>query len=92
MRHWPVRAGLRLQVISAAEAATGNSKITAQTALTTAHFLQRLSRRLGQEQDGDKRNRNGGQQPLDGRAMAWKRSYSMPSRVRATAPQPISIT
>src|SRR3954469_14746478 len=65
VRHWPVRAGLRLQVISAAEAAKGKSKITANTALSTADLLQCFSCRLWQQQNGGKRNGNGGQHPLD---------------------------
>src|SRR3954466_6187046 len=65
IRHWPVRAGLLLQVISAAIAAPGKNTITITSALRTAHLLQCLSRRLGQEQDGDECNRNGRQQPLD---------------------------
>src|SRR4051812_37005376 len=65
MRHWPVRAGLRLQVISAAEAATGNNNITASTALITAHFLQTSSRGLGQSRDGQQGNRDSRQHPLD---------------------------
>src|SRR5947199_7966464 len=42
---------------------SGNSSIIALTiwigALSTAHLLQSLSRRFGQEQDGDDANRNG---------------------------------
>src|SRR6185312_5887058 len=69
VRHWPVRAGLRLQVISAADAARGKSKITANAALNTAQFLQCFSCRFRQNHDGGKRNRYGGQHPLDGGAM-----------------------
>src|SRR5471032_519390 len=65
MPQLPVSAGLFLQVISAADAAAGKSKMIATRVLCTAHFLQTLSRRFGQEQDGDQRNRNGRQQPLD---------------------------
>src|SRR5579883_67657 len=65
MRHWPVRAGLRLQVISAAEAVTQDNNKIASTGLTTADFLQGFSRRLRQSQDGQKRNRYGGQHPLN---------------------------
>src|SRR5471030_544081 len=61
----PVSAGLFLQVISAADAAAGKSKRIATKVLGTAHFLQTLSRRFGQEQDGDQGNGNGRQQPLD---------------------------
>src|SRR3982750_1730017 len=77
IRHWPVRAGLLLQVISAAIAAPGKNIITITSALRTAHLLQRLSRRLGQEQDGDQGNGKGPQQPLDGGAMGVKMVIEM---------------
>src|SRR4051812_10092458 len=64
MRHWPTRAGLRLQVASWAEAATGNSNSTASTALIT-DFLQGFSCRFGEQQNSQKRNRDGGQHPLN---------------------------
>src|SRR5690348_17476001 len=70
MEHFPVRAGLFLQVISAATAAEGRSRTIANTALPTAHFLQTFARRLGQEQDGDHADRKRGEQPLKGGPMA----------------------
>src|SRR5438067_10589562 len=61
----PVRAGLFLQVISAASALeeARHSK-SVMACLTIAHLLQGFSRRLRQEQDGDQRNRNGCQETL----------------------------
>src|SRR4051812_36623559 len=64
VEHLPVSAGLRLQVISAALAAGGKSRMAANKALRTAHLLQGFAGRLGQEQDGDHADGNGGEQPL----------------------------
>src|SRR5471030_320023 len=77
IRHWPVRAGLFLQVTSAACAAPGKNIINTASALRTAHLLQRLSRRFGQEQDGDECNRNGRQQPLDRGAVGMEMVIEM---------------
>src|SRR5438445_13881915 len=76
VEHFPVNAGLFLQMISAAIAAgdirqSGPKKSSKLTAcLITAHFLQGLSRRFGQEQDRDQGNGNCRQHPLDGGAVS----------------------
>src|SRR5579863_4789126 len=68
-RQAPVSAGLFLQVISAAEAATGSKRMIAATALPATDLLQGFACRLGQEQDRNHGNRDRCQQPLDGRTM-----------------------
>src|ERR1700742_3291633 len=70
--HFPIRAGLFLQVISAAPAAAGRSRIVAITPISSAHLLQPFTGRLRQEQDGDHADGNGCEQPLNGGTMAAK--------------------
>src|ERR1043165_5967132 len=70
VEHFPVKAGLLLHVISAAPAVEGRSRMIAMTPLSTAHLLQGFAGRLRQEQDGDHADGNGGEQPLNGGAMA----------------------
>src|ERR1700761_4504208 len=64
-RHWPVSAGLFLQVISAADAVTGTSKMIAAKTLPATDLLQGFACRFGQEEDADHGNRNGAQQQLN---------------------------
>src|ERR1700753_3803320 len=69
-RQMPVRAGLFLQVISAAEALAGKSRMIAATALPATDLLQGFACRFWQKQDRDHGDRDRCQQPLDGRTMA----------------------
>src|SRR5215469_6429814 len=64
-RHMPVRAGLFLQVTSAADAAAGSKRMITETALPATDLLQGFARRFGQEQDCDHADRNRSQQPLN---------------------------
>src|SRR5882757_2004319 len=72
LEHLPVSAGLFLQVISAAMAAGDIRQSSPEKSnqlmafLSTAHFLQCLSRRLGQEENGNHGDGNAGKQPLNG--------------------------
>src|ERR1043165_4077835 len=70
VEHFPVSAGLFLQVISAACAVSGRSSTMATRSLCTAHFLQAFARPFRQEQDRDHGDGDGGEQPLNGGAVA----------------------
>src|SRR3954469_3972997 len=53
MEHFPVSAGLFLQVISAADALKGTSRKSATIPLRTTDLLQAFASRFGQEQNSD---------------------------------------
>src|ERR1051325_7702866 len=69
VEHFPVRAGLFLQGISAAPALSGTSSIIATATLRTTDLLQALASRFGQEQDSNHGDGDRDQQPLNGGAM-----------------------